>query len=280
MQDLLDSDDLFAQIRMNSQLDPRLVLIVEGDSDIRSLERHTDSEHWTVVPGLGKRRVLETMQKLQDKGFNTTLALVDRDFDNLSGEKIPGNVVRTWLYDREADLLLQANLIDHYIESTKHRDESNLEDHTAGNTGNIRSLIVQGAALIGRVRWSSVRDDFGLALSSFPVGRLMNQSFTFSLDDVITLAIDKTDECQVSLETVLDSCAQRLDATDEDLCSGHDLIAILAVSSKWWAGQRIGKDEIERSLGFAIRCDILDQFLWFHELATLANKLGRQLWNC
>ena len=277
MQDLLDSDDLFAQICMNSQLDPRLVLIVEGDSDIRSLERHTDSEHWTVVPGLGKRRVLETMQKLQDKGFNTTLALVDRDFDNLSGEKIPRNVVRTRLYDREADLLLQANLIDHYIESTKHRDESNLEYHTSGK---IRSLIVRGAASIGRVRWSSVRDDFELALSSFPVGRLMDQSFTFSLDEVITLAINKTDECQVSLETVLDSCAQSLDAADEDLCSGHDLIAILAVSSKWWAGQSIGRDEIERSLEFAIRCDILDQLLWFHELATLANKLGRQLWNC
>ena len=278
MQDLLDSDDLFAHIRMNSQLDPRLVLIVEGSSDVRSLERHTDSEHWTVVPGLGKRRVLETMQKLQDKGFNTTLALVDRDFDNLSGEKIPRNVVRTWLYDREADLLLQANLIDHYIESMKHRDESDhLGDHTSGN---IRSLIVQGAASIGRVRWSSVRDDLGLALSSLPVGRLMNQSFTFSLDDVITLAIDKTDECQVSLDTVLDSCAQSLDATDEDLCSGHDLIAILAVSSKWWARQSIGKDEIDRSLGFAIRCDILDQLVWFHELAALANKLGRQLWNC
>ena len=278
MRELLDSDDLFAEICMNRLLDPRLVLIVEGDSDTRALERYTSSAHWTVVAGLGKRRVLDTMQKLEDGGLNISLALVDRDFDTLSGQRLPRNVVRTWLYDREADLLLQANLIDHYIESTKRRDENNhLGDYSSSS---VRSLVVQSAAAIGRVRWSSVRDDFGFALSRFPVGHLVHESFPFSLDDVLTLAMRNAGERQVDAQVVFDSCSRSLDATDEELCSGHDLIAILAASSKLWARQSVGKKEIKRSLAFAIRCDILEQLPWYHELATLAKKLGRQLWNC
>ena len=82
----LDGDDLFAHLCMLRPADSRLFFVVEGKTDIRSLDRCIDSSNCTLIPGYGKRAVLKALEKIEGIDPKGCVGLVDRDFGDLHAE--------------------------------------------------------------------------------------------------------------------------------------------------------------------------------------------------
>ena len=192
---------------------------------------------------------------------------------------IPINVFTTDLYDREADLLLVANLIDDYID-TMREPEKTKRLLTASDEQSVKSIVVHISACIGRIRWASVRDRLGIKLFDFPISAVIEWPAIVKEHEVIDLAIRRTRECSFRRSEIAMACSKPIPFKNHQMCSGHDLITSLSASAKWWAKRRIGRQEIKDFISAAVRCDILVKLTWFHNLNTWAKKNGRQLWNC
>lgn len=275
----LDEKDLFAHLRMLRSGDSRLFLVVEGETDIRSLDRCIDSNGCTLIAGYGKHAVIQALESI--KGIDPTgcVGLVDRDFGGLLDENIPSNVFRTDLYDREADLLLLTGLLDDYVDVVS-ESEKLKELLTASGEQSVKSIVIRISACIGKIRWASVRDKLGVRLSDFPIGAVIEWPAIVKEQKVIDLAIQRTIKCSYSGAEIAMACLKPIPTKTDRICNGHDLIASLSASAKWWAKRHIGRQEIKDFISAAVRCDILVKLDWFHHLNTWANKNGRTLWNC
>lgn len=275
----LDEKDLFACLRMLRLGDSRLFFVVEGETDIRSLDRCIDSSDCTLIPGYGKRAVLKALERIEDIDPKGCVGLVDRDFGDLLDEKIPANVFTTDLYDREADLLLVAGLLDDYVDVVR-APEKLKELLAASSEQSIKSIVVRISACVGRIRWASVHNGLGIKLSDFPIGAIIEWPAIVKEQEVIDLAIHRTRGCSYRSAEIVMACSEPIPAKNHQICSGRDLVASLSASAKWWAKRHIGRQEIEDFISAAVRCDILVKLTWFHHLNTWAKKNGRQLWNC
>ena len=279
MENHFTEDHLFNALRLLRERDTRLFLVVEGESDVRSLENHINSDDCDIVVGYGKKSILGAMGRLEvidDK----SVGLVDRDFGDLVDETIPKNVFTTCLYDREADILLRANMISQYVGRLYNRRQVIQQCRKLWDTQQIVSLIVDIATTIGRVRWSSIRDQLGLNLSKFPIGEVARYPGTVQEADVIDIAVKRSPNHRVDVESVKQACLVPIPIGAYDLCNGHDLVGALAVSSQWWAYDRVGSAEIERFLVAGLRCDMLVRLPWFRRLEAWAVARERLIWNC
>ena len=274
----LEGDDLLAYLRMLRSTDQRLFFVIEGVSDGRALERHTDSERCAVIVGYGKTAVLEALATTAIEDPTGCVGLVDRDFgDLLSPENLP-NVFMTELYDREADFLLIGNLIDDYI-SAYARDEAVAKVLRASQCASIRAIVVGMATVVGRLRWVLVRENIRIGLAAFPFGRVIKWPCVIDKLDVIRLAIKRSDNSSVSTVAILEAYEKPFPAHPCRMCSGHDLVSCLAASSKWWATRKLSIREIEGYISAAVRRDVLEQMSWFGVLETWASERGRLLWS-
>ena len=265
--------------------DSRLFLLLEGDSDVRSLKRLIDDRHCTVVSSHGKPAILRVMARLEidEDDLGGCAGLVDRDFDHWMEDAelvLPANVFTTELYDREADLLLRGGLLDAYLEAMFDSHKA-IGQSAVWDGIELRSIIVKIAASIGRLRWASVRDVLKLRLSRFPIDQIIDDNAVVIYTAMMSLAVWRTENCELEAHDILDAYSKTTPATDEqEFCCGHDLIRALAATSKCWAIRVVGRGEIETFVAGAVRCDILHRFRWFNDLKAWSKDQGRQLWNC
>ena len=278
MRDYLDQDDLFVYLRMLRKSDGRLFLVVEGESDVVTVERHIDRAVCTVIPGYGKRAVLEAMVRvavLDDE----CIALVDSDFGHQNSELGPSNVFTTHYYDRDTDLLLKANLMYDYVAAVMDRKKASRYSKMS-DPQLIVNVVISVAACVGEVRWASVSRNLGLDMSDFPIGAIMTRPSVVCINVVTDLAIRRTRDCRIEAKDVQEACSNMPPMEPKRLCNGHDLVRALAVSSQWWARKRIGRREIGNYIRATVRCDVLALLPWFDLLKLWAEARGRTLWTC
>ena len=232
-----------------------------------------------VVSSHGKLAILRVMAQLEEDGddLGGCAGLVDRDFDHWIQDArvpIPENVFMTELYDRDADLLLHGGLLDAYLEATL--DRAKVEARLAvSNPSELRSLITSIAAMIGRLRWASVRDGLKLELSGFPIDKAIDDMAVINGATVIALAIHRTKNCEFDEHAILDAYSKPTPTNeDQEFCCSHDLIRALTATSKWWAIRVVRRGEIETFVAGALRCDLLDRFPWFNYLHDWSEGRG------
>lgn len=276
MREYLKHTDLYAYICMLQGADARLIFVLEGVSDVRSLERQVNPDECIVVAGYGKLAILGALARLEVAARDRCVGLVDRDFSDLLDEYIPSNVVLTELYDREADLLLRANLMDHYIEAIAEPAKKTQLLSESGDS-NLRAAVIRIAAIVGKLRWYSVSKSLGLNLSKFPIGSVLKRPLTLEFSDLSELAVKRTSNCTIHPDLLVQHTDSVVDNT-ERMCSGHDLVSILAVSSTWWTNHAVGRREINNHIAAAIRLDVLMQLRWFSELSSWATIRGHKIW--
>ena len=279
MQQYLDTDDLYAYTRMLRTADSRLFFLVEGDSDVRALNRQVNESDCELICGYGKTAVIEAMTRLQYSDPDGCVALVDRDFDDWLGVELPTNVFMTELYDREADLLLKCNLLADYIAAVRdeHKEHKFLERF---GKASVLEIIVRTAAIVGRVRCASRCDSLNLKLSKFPVHEILDERTIANEEQVAKVALMRTAQAKVTLETVLRACSRIVGTDERQLCNGHDLVSTVVISSRWWARQKLSRRELSNHILATVRCDVLEHLEWFADLKRWAGSRGYRLWNC
>ena len=273
----LEGSDLYAYIRMLQGADRRLIFVLEGKSDVRSLDPYIDQAECTVVQSYGKTAILGALRKLEVADQARCVALVDRDFSDLIGEHIPANVILTELYDRESDFLLKANLIEKYF-STIGDPSKTLDLLQDCDDSDLRLAIVRVAALVGSVRLYSVSESLGLRLSRLPFGTLLRRPIRLDTHELVEMIVKKTSDCVLDPNLLVEYLMQRVVKDLDRMCSGHDLISIIAISSGWWAKSVVGKREINNYVEATVRLETLAKLRWFGELASWATTRGHKIW--
>lgn len=285
MRDFLDDRDLLATLRMLRTLDQRVILLVEGDSDVRALKRLIDNNHSTIVSSHNKSSLINAMATLEELGDNLDgcVGLVDRDFDHWGKEQesiLPSNVYETELYDLEADLLIMGGLLDDFLVSVLDVVKTR-KLLSKSNDPELQTIIVRMAATIGKVRWASIRDSLKLKLSRFPIIRVIEDQTLVRESAVVELALQRSPHCDSNLNDILNSCSKILPSSnDQEFCCGHDIVRTLAATSSHWATRTVKHSEIETFVAGAVRCDVIERLKWFDDLARSAANQGHRLWNC
>ena len=284
MHQYLDTDDLYAYLSMLRSSDSRLFLIVEGTSDVSAISRQVNDIDCSLICGYSKPVVVDTMVRLQHSDPDGCVALIDRDFDDWLGMELPPSVFTTELYDREADLLLRCGLLTDYLAVVKDDEKERILCLQVGGSS-LLGIFVCVAAVIGRVRWITMHNRLGLKLSRFPIGEILNSEtdsvcWVDRLDGVVEMALKRSPGVTRTKAEIVLMCGETLVQDEERLCSGHDLVSAVAVSSILWARYRLSRRELMNHISATVRCDVLEQLRWYRDLDAWAEDRGYEIWNC
>ena len=255
-----------------------LLFVVEGDSDVRALRSHIDINRCEVIGGYGKQAVLDAIHVITSSDPDGVVALVDRDFDPWLQAALPANVFHTERYDLAADLLLLSGLLARYVDGSLDRPRATTMQ-SGSTSDSIVSMIVNIAACVGRLRWSSLANGLALKLRDFPISRIVDYRGKVAIDAMIMIAIERSSPHGYTpsfIRTKFESPVP-LDS-DDDLCSGHDLTSAVVATQNYWSRSQISRDNLVSFMIMSIRPDILHGFIWFHQLSEWAYNHGQVLW--
>ncbi len=268
------------RVRMSRPTNCKLFFVVEGNTDIQSLEGCIDRTECEMISGYGKRAVLDAMTMLSQEDPDGTIALIDRDFGHWLEEEVPANVFTTMLYDREADFLLIMALLENYVRGSRAIDKST-ELLKRSDVDTIDEIILKVAAALGRLRWISVKQSIKLKIVRVPVHEVIDGTGNIDTQKLIELAIRKTEDCTIEVADLRQMYeSESIGIDDREICSGKDIVRSIAGTSKLWAKATLGSAEIDRFISSSIRCELISGLQWFDDVHEWASSRGRYIWNC
>ena len=279
MREALTWSGLLAELLIQRTGDSRILLVVEGDSDIRSLRRRINEQDCRIIAGYSKQAIVKALRHIERKDPDGCIGLVDRDFDDLIHEPTSDNIYMTQLYDREADLLLECNIMYDFIDAGM--DENKVARLLSVSClSSISAIIVRIAAIIGRIRLASMGDEIYLDLSNVPFGGVVIWPAVLDEDKLVRSLVKRSSMSEQDVRAVVVTCMVAEAVDDKRMCRGHDLAKVLAVSSRWWASRKIGYREVENHVGATTRCDVLQTLSWFKDIERWGRRRGKEIWNC
>lgn len=154
-------DSVGDRIRQHRQADKRSVLVVEGGSDQRLIDRLT-GERWVIFPAGSRGRVAPAVFRAQELGVKRIAGLIDRDFDNYF-ENLNAESVFSWA---EADL--EAVLIrGPWFENLLQEMGSDDKIDAAGGAATLRPIAIGIAGVVGKTRRANAQYGWGIDFKTF-----------------------------------------------------------------------------------------------------------------
>lgn len=263
------------ELMMQAQLEHRFVLLVEGISDFRLLNRFMSEERWELEYLEGKENLAECARILTEMRLSHFRILTDRD--PLDPLEITAATYTT-LADMEADLLgIEGVLETILLSSASKKPEEQLRLREAATWADlVHRLVSPWTAL----RLASKTHGLDLPLSDFPINSLADrQTATVSVSAVGREAARRSGGRLTDKEAsgIVSSCV----ATDlQCIHNGHHLTAAVAwLISEVLDNTKIGRDRVEERLRAALELDKLLMLASVRELDAWAHERGKCMWN-
>ncbi len=255
MRQHLTAHDLYNQIRMMQTNFRGTVLVCEGDCDCKFLKKFVRAGECITIPGHGKDKVLTVMEWVHRDGRQGIVAMVDADFSRLGGV-VPENenIIVTDHHDVEVTLFcspaLDALLVEYSSESmTTNFLESNGQE-------NVRASIFDAAIPIGVLRFMALNEHRllrfkGLAIDHFIGAGNLKSDLVKMVEEVI----HNSPKAGASQDDLLEELNKYLQKKydPKQVCSGHDLIGILAIALRGVIGKCCGVIAERRNLERVLR---------------------------
>jgi len=244
MRDLIGRSLVRNTIFMMRQVERnKTVLIVEGDSDSRSLSRVIRSTHCMAFspghPG-GKEQALALFDDLKQKKLPGVAALVDADCDRFWGRgRGHGDVCWTSCTDRET-MIISSPAFDSFVADMFGVDPTDL-----------RSRLMKTAFPLGCVRVTSRRHGWALDLKSVYVTRFIDANKITCDESACCREVLAKNPASGLSEQELSQAIRSIrekNPKPEDIVSGHDLTEILSLVSGSSLGCELSYAQIERQL--------------------------------
>ena len=260
----------------DSQPNKRPVIVVEGESDQRILKQVL-RKFADVFPGNGKWASLGAMKFLPKDAIGSwVLFVVDADFDHLRGVTYSDGVFLTDLHDFECELLRSEALckvLNEYCSSTRcksHFGDAANDIFTLAE--NVRRLLLQQGKKIGRLRYVSELNHFGLKFKRLKDHSRVLKPRSIEVDSqkLIELVLAFGANPGVTTETIERELAKlgTKPIDDWQVCQGHDLVKLFAHGMKrMWGRGTTTEAEVESGLR-----------LGFEEVYFWRTKLGKALY--
>ncbi|MBN7303845.1 hypothetical protein IUQ79_18275 [Mycobacteroides abscessus subsp. bolletii] len=283
MRKFIDGDTLYADVIMMRQVDPRAVVIVEGQEDVSIIDPHLNSSQFRSEIAHSKTAVLRSAELCKKNGLSEAFFAVDRDFDSRESiAKISEYISVTEFYDIQTDIFVKcSDSISRVLVS--HVDRSKFSSHIAQLKIGATDLVVQIAGHVGALRYASISKSLDLHMSKFPAVTLIHAYETGSLiSEILSIAVKRSKHSTATP----DKLASYLDAAlseNVDLltfCNGHDIANILGVliRGRWGGSSGNGADAVERAIRSSVDWESFQELNICADFRSWGSKIDRTAW--
>jgi len=283
MRAYIDENDKKNEIRLlfkHPLYKDKIIVAVEGDSDIRLFRGLLTHEKVKIESIDGKKTLIRLMQDLIGEFPEKILAICDADFDHLCGnaqEREKCSIYVTDEHDVEI-MLLKSPSLQSLI------NEFGVAENIQALMSGLFESIFSAAYTIGLLRWINEQEELnlkfkGLNFNAFiDVEKLyINVDIDILLNELIARSKNikegTTKEFIISKTEEYKNC----NACQLQVCSGHDLTNIIAlIFRQKWASvdTNIDHKKIESSLRIGYQKAFFSETVIFKKLKNHLDRLG------
>lgn len=244
----------------------KVFILLEGKTDIKLFRNIFNNKTTNIYQLIGKEKIIQALEILQNEGIVKIFGIKDADFDNLDGTSYDNiNLFITDYADMEIQMIeSQAfeSLINEFAHDNCYKDFL-LE---------LKDKLYQEASIIGYLRWYNEKNfkengeylfKFkGLNFSSFTEVKICDISI--NTDNFFTeiIKISKIDLTNYDLKEIIDNLKE-VSSDFLQICNGHDMANLLAClfrdKNNSDKGKNINKDRIEEALRLSYAFDDFTQ---------------------
>ncbi|MCL5252971.1 MAG: DUF4435 domain-containing protein [Candidatus Thermoplasmatota archaeon] len=237
MRQFLTPDDIANSIRMGQTVYKGSYLIVEGERDDRIISNFSHPSECRLLPANGKSNVLNVLNILETAMFRGAAAIVDSDFWKIDGgPPKTRNLFSTDYHDFEVQMIMSSAL-DRVVVEHARRNKVNELIRREGMS--LRDILFGSASILGALRLLSTRQNLSLDFKNLDFSTFIDKkSLNIDKDKVISTVISNTAGTRIDESRIKRDLVDILneDHAREQLCCGHDLIAILAIGLRFTLG--------------------------------------------
>lgn len=250
----LEPCDIATTVRMMRTLHRGAIVIVEGSTDMRVYNRFADERSCKLVEGAGKANTIGAIENLDDSGVAGVVGIVDSDFWRLDGlSPTTPNILTTDTHDLDT-MLLASEALDRVLA------EFGSAARIRRLRKPVRELLLEVALPLGYFRWlsSPSKENLWLKFKGLCFTQFVDAA-TLTMDsDRLILHVLTNSKPQGHDHGRIKRKMQSLyDRTHDPwhVCSGHDLIEILAIGLNSafgnHRGERVAADDVGALLRLA-----------------------------
>lgn len=284
-----DPKRIYEEAKMQFRSTKKITLVVEGLSDVRLFGKWVDPKLARVIEVSGKRRVLSVHACAAERGETFVAAIVDLDFDRLTGRVKLADLGDRIVY---VDFAGKADMLSHDMETvlvrSKALDHLLLQEGLQNESDKIRQGLQSCGAEIGSIRAAGEEIYARTGRSPFRGEIVIPWELVF---DANTIRIDSTQllkslvDPSLSLGDEVQRLAEKARGAagnDWELCCGHDLTEMLALViesrlRRLQRNRRISNIEIEKNLRLAFDRSMLASTAFGAWLERLRHESGSPL---
>lgn len=254
MKRYLTAHDIANTARMTRALLNRAtILIVEGDTDLRTYERFVSVTNCRVIAANGKETALGSVDILEKSAFKGVLAVVDTDYWELDGIKQSSpNIITTDTHDLET-MILSSSALDKIV------SEFGSSSKMARLCKPIRDVLLDAGIPLGYLRWisSPSKDNLQLKFQTINFYNFIHKNSlsasVASLVKEVKLNSGQNALDEKMMETQLDTLVQTRSHDPWHVCNGHDLVEILSIGLRRSFGKRKARQITSQVLDSMLR---------------------------
>lgn len=239
------------------------LLVLEGPSDARfwRTQRRAVCE---LIIGEGKNNVVGCVQRLDERGVEGILGIIDDDYDSLKGTNHESsNLIATEVHDLEC-LLWRSSALDTVL--VEYGDKSKIQQLEKASGVDVRTNLLNRAMTFGRLRCAAELFRLDVDHKAINVPRFVDrESWTVDVNALLSAVLRKS---TVVNEDSLNQCISKLPPADPwVVVRGHDVTDVLCIGLTNALGSNrraIGRDEISHLLRASIPSNELHSTrLWY-----------------
>lgn len=225
-----EAGDVAAEVVMSRQVAAKQsYLLVEGDEDRRFFEPRVARAACELIVSGGKLSAVGAIQLLDRWSFRGAVAVVDDDFDSMTGHGAASpNLVRVDAHDLEC-LLLRSPALDNVLAEFGSADKLRA---LAARGETVRELVLERGLVFGRLRWLAAHHGWTVRFKRLSPYLFVDRE-TWQIQHTALIAAFRAAGCPLSsdeLQAVMAAGDAEVQQGDPwCLCHGHDLVAIVAI---------------------------------------------------
>ena len=255
-----DSNAIANQVRMHRSQHSGAFVLVEGKDDKLFFRRFLDQNLAVVIVADGKEKVCDAIATLDRDQFPGVLGIVDADFDHLEGRTVDSpNVLFTEFHDLECVQLWSAGL-EAII--TEYGSEKKL---TGFNRDPLETLL-KAARPIGCLRLHSERKGLALRFKGLSYGNFVERSdLTTDKVKLVNEVKKRSNRADLSDDSLVEVIREieKAEYDEWQLCSGPDLLGILAIGLRYLFGSQssgsVDQCFLRRALRLSFGVEVFNQ---------------------
>lgn len=234
----ITGNDIANTIRMTRSLHRGTILVLEGDTDSRVFDRFIEKNDCMIIPAHNKDNAIDALTILENDGFSGVLAIVDADFRHIEGmEPDSANLLLTDTHDIETMILSQSEVLERIL------SEFGLKNVINRLQNPVRFMLCKSSLPVGLLRWlsSPSRDNLSIRFRELTFENFVDQNkLGINIDQLLEEAELKSKDLLIN-KKLIKAKIKSLKKEDHDpweVCSGHDMIKILAIGLRFIFGNR------------------------------------------